>query len=768
MARRMTLLALLACVAAALRPHPHSSYDISNSESMDPFVLWDDYESVERANTMRLRPQKISEKVMIRAKPPQVNVTSKTAKSDKKKKVIKTTSINIQSHTNFIMTKKPGVVAAGHRPYFPPQTFMVDDYGWVEQPGYVQVSVPSTRKPTTTKRPRTTTRRRITTTIRRTTTTTTRRPSTRPATKPATKRVTTTKRTPKQKNKQTVKTTPCPPKKATGWLTDYFQSNKKKKQPNKKTPKSGLVNNVYDWVTKSAMSWFRGPRSKKDPIMAVTTTRRPPTTTTEASSWFASWLDTEDKEETEQPQQVEVETDDDGAYAVTEPNKKVKKKPLKKTYKGYQLLRAYPDAQWKVHELLDLQEDGQGSGLMWWTVPTLSGSTDLLVPPDLLVDVKDHLQSNKIDFDVVIWDLQKAITYENPRLSKKQRLELEHLRGHPLTWRRYHRYADILRYLEYLQHRHADLVELIPLGMSSEGLPLVAVKVSMPSNETVPKNARKNSKKYKLKSRMKPAVWVEGGAHAREWITPAVATWMLHALVEGDKGLGAQTDMLEHADFYILPVLNPDGYEHSHTYDRLWVKTRSRSSDSDTYFNGWFPWNWGQTECVGVNTDRNWDYHWGEVDASSDRCSDNYKGPHPFSEPETRAVSEFLAEHRGRMKVYLSLHAYSQAWLLPSSHAAAAFADDAELMEMGKLATAALGDMYGTKYQVGTAENIRQPASGMSHDWAKARAGIKYAYHVDLRDSFGPYGFLLPGSQIVPTAKETWQGVRAMVDNLHE
>lgn len=68
--------------------------------------------------------------------------------------------------------------------------------------------------------------------------------------------------------------------------------------------------------------------------------------------------------------------------------------------------------------------------------------------------------------------------YENPRLSKKQRLELEHSRGHPMTWRRYHRYADILRYLEYLQHSHSEVVELIPLGRSSEGLPLVAVKVS--------------------------------------------------------------------------------------------------------------------------------------------------------------------------------------------------------------------------------------------------------------------------------------------------
>ncbi|GBP10903.1 Carboxypeptidase B [Eumeta japonica] len=118
------------------------------------------------------------------------------------------------------------------------------------------------------------------------------------------------------------------------------------------------------------------------------------------------------------------------------------------------------------------------------------------------------------------------------------------------------------------------------------------------------------------------------------------------------------------------------------------------------------------------------------------------------------------------VQVYVSLHAYSQMWLMPSSHAHAPFADDGVLMEMGKLATAALADLYGTKYQVGSAAELKQPASGMSHDWAKARAGVKYAYHVDLRDAGGPYGYLLPGSQIVSTARETWQAIRAVVDNL--
>lgn len=90
---------------------------------------------------------------------------------------------------------------------------------------------------------------------------------------------------------------------------------------------------------------------------------------------------------------------------------RVSKKSLKKNYKGYQLLRAFPDLQWKVHELLDLEEEADGSGVMWWTAPSLNGTTDLLVPPDLLSDIKEQLKSLKIEFQVVIWDLQVSFSH---------------------------------------------------------------------------------------------------------------------------------------------------------------------------------------------------------------------------------------------------------------------------------------------------------------------------------------------------------------------
>lgn len=70
----------------------------------------------------------------------------------------------------------------------------------------------------------------------------------------------------------------------------------------------------------------------------------------------------------------------------------------------------------------------------------------------------------------------------------------------------------------------------------------------------------------------KPAVWIDGGIHAREWITPAVVTFMLKQLIE-DLPAG-DADLLDKVDWYVLPVVNPDGYEHTRSSDRFWRKTR--------------------------------------------------------------------------------------------------------------------------------------------------------------------------------------------------
>ena len=65
---------------------------------------------------------------------------------------------------------------------------------------------------------------------------------------------------------------------------------------------------------------------------------------------------------------------------------------------------------------------------------------------------------------------------------------------------------------------------------------------------------------------------MRAGTHAREWLGPATALHLIHHLVEADLPT-PEVDLLD-LDWYVLPVVNPDGYAFTWDVDRLWRKTR--------------------------------------------------------------------------------------------------------------------------------------------------------------------------------------------------
>lgn len=87
-------------------------------------------------------------------------------------------------------------------------------------------------------------------------------------------------------------------------------------------------------------------------------------------------------------------------------------------------------------------------------------------------------------------------------------------------------------------------------------------------------------------------------------------------------------------------MVNPDGYEYSHTVDRMWRKTRridplppirARKQRVDD----------GNEECIGVDLNANFEFNWRKGNTIN-ACSPTYAGRKPFSEPESRAVANFM------------------------------------------------------------------------------------------------------------------------------
>ena len=103
-------------------------------------------------------------------------------------------------------------------------------------------------------------------------------------------------------------------------------------------------------------------------------------------------------------------------------------------------------------------------------------------------------------------------------------------------------------------------------------------------------------------------------------------TYIIDNLVEN-------SDVLQ-TDYYILPVVNPDGYRYTFQYDRLWRKNRRKG-----------------TSCSGVDLNRNFGYRWGGKGTSSNMCYETYRGSKAFSEPETDAIRNFFENSLANFKV---------------------------------------------------------------------------------------------------------------------
>jgi len=383
------------------------------------------------------------------------------------------------------------------------------------------------------------------------------------------------------------------------------------------------------------------------------------------------------------------------------------------SFTGFQVYRAISKDQSDASYLQTLRTIREHYD--YWTEVRITGPVDIMVPPGKQEQLESDLELKGISYEIMIPDVQKLIELEKLAAPSKGAPNTKHA----MTWDDYHTLEDMYTYLDYLEETF-DFVSTEVIGQSFEGRDMRVVKVCRGGCGD------------------KKAVWIDGGIHAREWVSPATVTWMLMELVEND---AAHADLTEGLDWYFVASANPDGYAFSRDHNRMWRKTRSD--------------NGGILHCKGVDANRNWGFHWNEGGSSNDKCSDTYHGPSAFSEVENVAVSNFLLTVKDNLIFYNSIHSYSQLILLPWGFQQTPPDDYEEMLALALKGGDALTAVHGMTYETGCIPCMLYIASGSSTDWAHGEAGIGFTTSMELRDT-GNYGFILPAEQIIPTAEETW------------
>jgi len=143
-----------------------------------------------------------------------------------------------------------------------------------------------------------------------------------------------------------------------------------------------------------------------------------------------------------------------------------------------------------------------------------------------------------------------------------------------------------------------------------------------------------------------PALFFTGTIHAREWVGHELAIEFTTYILENLDTDPTLQSYLKNTTIYMVPCANPDGYEYSKNHFSFWRKNRRVNADGS----------------YGVDLNRNFPIGYVKSTATT---SNVYGGPEPFSEPETRALRDFVEAHEN---ITIALDYHSQGNVFFPAH----------------------------------------------------------------------------------------------------
>ncbi|NBC07249.1 MAG: T9SS type A sorting domain-containing protein [Bacteroidetes bacterium] len=294
----------------------------------------------------------------------------------------------------------------------------------------------------------------------------------------------------------------------------------------------------------------------------------------------------------------------------------------------------------------------------------------------------------------------------------------------------YFTYAEMLSELEQMAEMYPELITApATIGdfTSERGNPVYWLRVSDQAQA----------------DEAEPEVLYTALHHAREPNSLSQMIFFLWYLLENYGTDPEVTYLLDETELYFIPCINPDGYifneENNPNGGGMWRKNLAEISGVP----------------FGVDLNRNYGYEWGFDDfgSSSEPNSPVYRGPEPFSEPETQAVKYLCEQHE--FQIVLNYHTHGNLLIHPWGYNDQPTGEDPIFKGLASVMTAQ------NSFRVGTAtETVGYIVNGPSDDWMYGEMESKpkaYAYTPEVGNSFWP-----AASQIENLNKScVWQNLAA-------
>lgn len=356
--------------------------------------------------------------------------------------------------------------------------------------------------------------------------------------------------------------------------------------------------------------------------------------------------------------------------------------------------------------------------------------------PLLYQSLKESSSALLKNFTVIQKNIQDVIDEETFRIQNS--VSVQYTEDDPMQWfTQYHDYDSTMKWYESLAKKYENLVEFIPsIGETHEKRKIFAVKIG-----------KKTGKDKKV-------IWMTSLQHAREWISGAATQYVAHRFITSYSKDAKITELLNEMDIFLVPIMNPDGYEYTWKSNRLWRKNRRNNS---------IPFSFG------VDLNRNWDDHWGLTGSSKSPFSDTYMGPSAASEPEVQALQKAYLGTKNIIAA-IDVHAYSQLILWPWGWTRQRYAYDANHKEIGTKMASIIKSIHNKDYIPQTITDL-YPASGSSADYYAGDKALKkfgyrpYSFAMELRpDAKSPQGFILDPKEIIPCGDELFPAFVSLME----